>query len=301
MRSLRTGRVLACLALGEVILGLLALSQTAGASSEAAVTVTIDVRTQGNGPRSVGSIDGCVSAEVGQAVTVDVVLPDSGIPADRGISGYQFSMIYDPGVVWIQADDNNQLLAQAQGSNVISLSDPKPDTNGIYVSWAVDFGRAGIEPDGSSETGSGIIARLTLLPKATGLTSLSLQDVLLLDDKSSPIDAGSPNSASLYVGAPCPGDSSSVPARSPVVTSTTPPVRRDTSPSSRTSPGPTIAALAETGGPPPGALSVSPTGVLVAGAVAMLAGVVMIAASRRSSSGRQASLGDDTAISSRTE
>ncbi|MEK7247867.1 MAG: hypothetical protein AAB092_05290 [Chloroflexota bacterium] len=260
-------------------LGLLAFSQPAGASDEPAMTVAINVQPKGSGPRSVGSVDSCVSAEVGQQVSVDIALPDPGVPVDRGISAYQFSMIYDPDVVWVQADDHNQLLAQGHGSSIIQLSDPKPDTNGIYVSWAVDFGPAGIEPEGSSETGPGVIARLTLLPRSAGQASLALREVLLLDDKSNPINVGSVSGASLYVGAPCPSDSS--PAPSPAVTSALTPVPPDPSPSSGTTSGPVIAALALTGGPPGDGGSASSAWLLVAGAVAMLAGAVMVVAGGR--------------------
>ncbi len=302
MRSLGTGRALSYLVLGGVILGLLAFSQPAGASDEPAVTIAIDMRPNGNGPRSAGSVDSCVSAEAGQPVTVDIVLPDPGVPADRGMSAYQFSMIYDPGVVWIQADDSNQLLAQAHGSSVIPLSDPKPDTNGVYVSWAVDFGPAGIEPEGSSETGPGVIARLTLLPRSAGQTSLSLQEVLLLDDKSNPISVASVSDASLYVGAPCPGDSSPTPAPTPAVTPAPGAASPDpSSPSSRATSGPVIAALARTGGPPGDGGSARPAWLLVAGLVAMLAGALMVVASRRLSTRRQADVEDDMANSSLIE
>jgi hypothetical protein len=301
MRSLGKVRALAYLALGGVILGLLAFSQPASASDESAVPIAIDVQTQGNGPRSVGSVDSCVSAEVGQPVTVDVVLPDSGIPVDRGISAYQYSMIYDPAIVWVQADDSNQLLAQAHGSSIIPLSDPKPDTNGVYVSWAVDFGPAGIEPEGSSETGPGVIARLTLLPKSAGQTSLSLQDVVLLDDKTNPINVGSVTGASLYVGEPCPGDSSPTPAPTPFVTPSPTPVPPNPSPAARTTSGPVIAALAHTGGPPGDGSSASPTWLLVAGAVTILAGAMMVVAGGRLRTGRQAGPEDNTPNSSRIE
>lgn len=286
MRRLGTGRGLAYFAFGGVILGLLAFSQHAGASGEPAMTVTISVQPKGNGPRSVGDVDSCVSVEAGQPVTVDIALPASGVPVNRGISAYQFSMIYDPGVVWVQADDRNQLLAQAHGSNIIHLSDPKPDANGIYVSWSVDFGPAGIEPEGSSETGPGVIARLTLLPRSAGKTSLSLLEVLLLDDKLNPINVESVSGASLYVGAPCPGDSPPAPA--PAVTSASTPVPPDPPPSNGTTDGPVIAALARTGGPPGDG---GPAWLPVAGAVAMLAGAVMVAAGYRLRTPRQAGPG----------
>jgi hypothetical protein len=178
----------------------------AGAQSSAQL-LALDVTASGNDSRTVGTVEECVSASVGQAVDVDVVVPGSGIPTDRGMAAYQFSLLYDPSILWVQADNGKMLLDQAPGSNVITIADPKPDKNGLYVSWGVDFGPSGIEPAGSSEVGPGVIARLTLLPQAAGRSALALGDVLVIDDDSQRIELEDIQPAAIHVGEPCPGES----------------------------------------------------------------------------------------------
>ena len=167
----------------------------------------IDADPAGNAPRSVGTIEQCTSTSVGRPTQVDIVVPGPGVPADRGIGSYQFSLLYDPGSIWITDDDSNMLLGQAAGSNVIPIADPTPDRNGVYVSWGVDFGPSGIESDGSSEAGSGVIARITILPQSEGISTLTLSDVLVIDDASNRITLESIQSATIYVGLPCPAQS----------------------------------------------------------------------------------------------
>jgi len=195
--------------IGVAALGVLWLTAaTPGAGQSASVeVVAIDADPSGNGPRSVGTIENCLSAAAGESVVIDIVVPDPGVPADRGMAAYQFSIMYDPAVVWIGADDSDMLLAQAAGSNVIPIADPKPDRNGVYQSWGVDFGPSGIEPIGSSEKGPGVIARITLLPQSEGISTLTLSNVLVIDDASERISLGSILSATIHVGEPCAGQS----------------------------------------------------------------------------------------------
>jgi cell division septation protein DedD len=195
------------------------------ASSSSVALIAVDTDPSGNGPRTVGAVDECISASAGQPLDIDIVVTSPGIPADRGIAAYQFTILYDPAVVWIGADDSDMLLAQADGSNVIPITDPKPDSNGVYQSWGVDFGTPGIEPSGASETGPGVIARITLIPQGNGVSPLTLSNVLLIDDSSERLSLESLRSASVYVGQPCPGQSESgtptpTPAPTPALAST---------------------------------------------------------------------------------
>ena len=219
----------------------------AGPPADDIAVIAIDANPGGNSARSVGAIEQCVSASVGQPVDIDVVVPDPGIPAQRGMAAYQFSLLYDPTVVWIQADNGGMLLAQAAGSNVIPITDPKPDRNGVYQSWGIDFGPAGIEPLGSSETGPGVIARITLLPRSEGVSALTLSYVLVIDDASERITLGSVQSGTIRVGEPCPEQGGQT-AVSPVQSSPTP---------APPTPTPTPSALAAS---PDAAGTVPPTG-----------------------------------------
>lgn len=207
------------------------------------MVVALDADPSGNDPRTVSTIEQCLSAAVNQTVDIDVVIPSPGIPSERGIAAYQFSLFYDPNIVWISADDPEQLLAQAAGSTILPIADPKPDSNGIYQSGAADFGPKGIEPEGASETGPGVISRITLLPRAAGLSPLVLKDVLILDDASQTISVDSVQSGTIFVGEPCPGQSETATPSPPVVTPTAPVA-------TPTAPPPTPTASVATPAPP---------------------------------------------------
>ncbi len=221
----------------------LALSLPDSDAASSLSVVAVDADPRGNGPRAVASTEECVSATTGQPVEIDIVLPSPGVPADRGIAAYQFSLFYDPSVVWVAADASGLLLAQAPGSNPLPISDPKPDRNGVYISWAVDFGPKGIEPAGASEAGPGVIARLTLLPKKNGASALNLTNVIIIDDASKVLSVESVRSGAVRVGEPCAGQN---PSPTPAT-----PTPAPTLPTITTVPAPSIKTFIATGGAPP--------------------------------------------------
>ncbi len=230
----------------SLLAALLALAAVAplvasGAQPAPAATtvIAIDADPSGNDPRAVGSIEGCVSASVGQPLLIDVVLPAPGVAADRGLSGFQFTLAYDPTIVWVGEEDNSMLLAQAQGSSLVPISDQTPNKTGEYLSLVVDFGREGIEPSGASETGPGVLSRITLLPQKSGVSSLVVRDVILLDEASQDIAVEPAAAVTLSVGAPC-----FAPTPSPVSSTPAP-----AAPSAADAP--TVRGFAQTGGPLP--------------------------------------------------
>ncbi len=253
--------------LGAALLGIFGPTAVRSAASPSAsiALLAIDADPTGNSPRYVGTIEQCVSANVGQPAQIDIVIPGTGVPAERGIGAYQFSILYDPGSIWIAEDDGSMLLAQAAGSNVISIADPRPDRNGVYVSWGVDFGPSGIEPAGASETGPGVIARITLLPQSEGVSTLTLRDVLVIDDASNRITLGSIQPATIKVGQSCSNESVTPPTRTPSLgagTTALPP----STPAAETFP--------RTGGGP--APDSSNSLFIVAGLLAVLGGVSLL-------------------------
>ena len=239
----------AAIAASAGVLILIANQGGSGASSFLIVGVDTDVAE--NSPRSVFDIDDCASIEVGESIDVDVVTPEPGIPSERGLSGYQFRLFYDPEIVWVTADDQDQLLDQAAGSALIPLADPKPDKNGIYLSAAVDFGPTGIEPSGASETGPGVLGRLTLEARGPGLTPLVVTAVVLKDDDSDDIEVDSVQSGRLYVGEPCPGFEPPKATTTPSATPAPAPAATDGgADDGSTAPPSEPAALQEAGGGP---------------------------------------------------
>lgn len=231
------------------VAGALVLGSPAQAGSDI-MTLGLDMQVSGNSPRSVADIDQCFSAEIGQPVTVDVVLPEPGVPQSRGVSAYQYTLFYDGKLLSVTGDEPEMLLDQAPGSALIPLAQGKPDNDGIYTSAAVDFGPKGIEPEGASETGPGVLARLTLTPHSPGISGLVIRDVSIKDDAGDDIEVISILSAHLYAGEPCPGQAT--PAATAAPASTPRPAQAESRPSGTDvgGPAPSPGALAGTGGRP---------------------------------------------------
>ncbi len=208
-RERRAGTALTCLRTlaGLILLPAALLPFASRVSADEPVVVAIDADTTGNSARVAGAVDDCVSTSVGERFDVDVALPAPGIPAAKGISGYQFQFYYDLRVVSVQNANDDMLLTQAPGSNLIPFSDVTPNTTGEYLRVAADFGRSGIEPQGTSETGPGVIARLTLRAEATGESPLGLRDVRLVADGSTIYGNLEVRTGTVHVGSSCPAAS----------------------------------------------------------------------------------------------
>ncbi|MCH7483543.1 MAG: hypothetical protein IIA90_00155 [Chloroflexi bacterium] len=244
--------------------------------------LVIDLDASGNGPRSVQEINGCRSIAVGESIEVDLVLPAPGVPAHAGLSAYQFAFFYDPELVWVTADSADMLMDQAPGSQIIPLSDPKPDRNGIYISWAVDFGPTEVEPAGASEKGPGVLSRLTITAQKTGSTELQVSDIQLIDSTSNPLAVAKVQPATLWVGQPCPGESDGeAPQATPTphgsgpttAAGATPPPNLSNSVDPSSSAG---ESLPQVGGAP--GVHKDESGLLFLGLIGLLSGSILVAA-----------------------
>ncbi len=255
----------------------LGLSPVVGDSQP--LIVALDVDPAGNSPRTVQQIDGCRSIAVGESIEVDLVLPAPGVPAQAGLSAYQFALFYDPELVWVTAESADMLMNQAPGSQIIPLSDPKPDRNGIYVSWAVDFGPTEVEPAGASERGSGVLSRLTITAQKVGSTELQVSDIQLIDSSSNPLAVAKVQPATLWIGQPWPGESDGeTPSATPMPGPTTvagatpsPDPPNSVDPSS-----PIGESLPQVGGAP--GVRRDEGGLLLLGLVGLLSGSILMAA-----------------------
>ncbi len=109
-------------------------------------------------------IDPCISVDVGQTFTIDIwSLNVSDLLA------WEIYFSYDRQIIEVMERDVRVFLSSEAGSNVFDLSDPVPNTSGLYRMGAADLGGAD-----SAETGSGILARLTLIAKETGVSAATI-------------------------------------------------------------------------------------------------------------------------------
>ena len=221
---------------------------TQGRASEAALgpTVSVDLDTTGNTNTSIGTMESsrCVSVpSAGTKIPIDIVV--EGV---TDLASYTFGpptgLLYDKSVVDIQAksDISHNMFLGSAGGDVLAVADstdPFPDDDGNLVFGAAIIGaNADNSPDGQ-----GVLMRVNLRAKASGTTTLDIQNLQLIGPgvpPPAPMSLAARNNATLQVavGEPC------GPAPSPTPSPTPSPMPSPTlspapSPTSSPSPSPT--------------------------------------------------------------
>jgi hypothetical protein len=130
------------------------------------VIIGIDANPTGNTATSLGTIDDCSSTVTGHTVQVDLYITD--VVELLSFSSWLF---YDGDVVHITAIDVNQFLAAGDGSQVWNASHTTfPDSDGLFLAGAADIGT-------DQDSGSGVLARITLQGVGTGISPIWLSSV----------------------------------------------------------------------------------------------------------------------------
>ncbi|MGQ9573062.1 MAG: hypothetical protein ACUVX1_12595 [Chloroflexota bacterium] len=163
-----------------------------------AVTIGIDVVVDDNDDgisdntaTSLGTIDPCLAVRKDATFDIDIVI--TGV-ADLKVWNMLFR--YDPSVVNIIDRDVQMLLAASPGSQVEDRSYGDPGLSGAYDLLASDVS----EEPGAHESGSGVLARLTLTAVASGITEVTVADPFLFPFQSVDPEA----SAVIAVDEACP-------------------------------------------------------------------------------------------------
>jgi hypothetical protein len=143
--------------------------------------------------------------------TAEIAVFTSAVPDSRGISGFEFRLTFDPDLVTVSAVDPDLLLAQAEGSDVLPVGDTESE-DGELLAGVADFGALGIEPEGASETGPGLLLGLTLSGgSASGLADLTINGVIITDDANAVIPVDATTNAQVAANQDCPGAPSATP------------------------------------------------------------------------------------------
>ena len=119
--------------------------------AQVSISLGIDAVTDGNTATSIGGIQDCVEAQVGDLFTVDAYIRDV-----QGLTAWELAVGFDPAILEITDHDNRLFLASAS----FDASEPVPDTSGQH------FMAVATLSGGSS--GSGVLARVTFKAKAPG-------------------------------------------------------------------------------------------------------------------------------------
>jgi Cohesin domain len=203
------------LVIGAVVALIFGATTAFALQQPAAITVSVDLNTEGNSGTAVGTIDTCRSVNQGDTFQIDIVV--QGVPpaatggSSGGIAGFSYNFHYDPKVLTVTAADNSLML----GSTLFEFieanylaggsANPLPATSG---DMRVDVG----DLSGIPKSGDGVLSRLTIQAVGPGQSTITLDDEVgknsettLLQPGGVPYDPTSVNqqNALVTVGQPC--------------------------------------------------------------------------------------------------
>lgn len=135
-------------------------------------SVGIDANPAGNTATSLGEIDTCIEVSTGDIFDIDFFARDV-----EDLLAWSIELETDGTIVSVVDRSVEFLLNDLDGSNVFDLSGTTPDDDGIYALGAVDTA----DPL-SPESGSGVLARVTLQALAPGVSPLRLAERDVDDD-----------------------------------------------------------------------------------------------------------------------
>ncbi len=110
-----------------------------------------------NTATSVGTVNQCAAMPFGGTLDFDVVTAPGGIPAANAMTGYAYTLNYDPMAFRI-ISQTPMLIGANPGSVVVNSSDPLPDSDGTFNVSVSDTGPI----PGSAESGPGVLDRLRI-------------------------------------------------------------------------------------------------------------------------------------------
>lgn len=140
--------------------------------AQAPTSLSIDVIPTDNTATSVVKIDTCASAQNGDVFDIDIVIENV-----TDLLAWELYLSYDPAVLEVQDHDAAMFQDANQESEVIDLSEGTPDDDGRYLIQSFDSA----DPS-SPDSGSGVLARITLKAQGEGISPVSITEVDLNDD-----------------------------------------------------------------------------------------------------------------------
>ena len=127
--------------------------------------IRIDAHPTGNTATSLGSVEFCRDVQPGDRFDVDIVIENV-----TNLLAFDTVLSYDDSVLRVVDADVDFLLSTGPTSDLLDMSDEVPDSDGVYEVRALD---SSADPE-AAESGTGILARLTLEADGAGLTTVSI-------------------------------------------------------------------------------------------------------------------------------
>lgn len=127
-------------------------------------SLAIDVGTSGNTGNAVGEIEDCISVATGEQFEVDVLILEV-----TDLLAWEIHLDYDPAVLTVVDHDVKLFQGANEGSSPIDISARLPNHSGFHTLSAFESS----DPP-RVDSGSGVLARVTLEATADGETEIAL-------------------------------------------------------------------------------------------------------------------------------
>ena len=129
-------------------------------------SISIDADPNGNTAASLGGIDACREVAVGEQFDIDLTIENVS-----SLAAFSITLTYEEGSLEVAGEDVDLFLGSAPTSDVADNSDSVPDSDGVYEVRAFELSA---DPD-AVESGSGVLARITLEAASSGVSTLSVK------------------------------------------------------------------------------------------------------------------------------
>lgn len=133
-------------------------------SAQGTPTLEVDANPDGNTATSVGPEDRCVSVRNDATFQVDILVTDVS-----NLQAWEVYFVFDPAILSVTDRDVKMFSAASAGSNVFDASESLPNDTGLYRIAAAD-----IAVPSAPESGSGVLARLTLHAAKEGVSPAAI-------------------------------------------------------------------------------------------------------------------------------
>ncbi len=129
-------------------------------------SISIDADPSGNTATSLDNIDACREVAVGEQFDIDLTIENVS-----SLAAFSITLTYEEGSLEVVGEDVDLFLGSAPTSDVADNSDSVPDSDGVYEVRALELST---DPD-AVESGSGVLARITLEAASSGVSTLSVK------------------------------------------------------------------------------------------------------------------------------
>ena len=153
-------RILGLASAAAALLALMIFSPPGDLHAQEGTALHVDLKTDGNTAVSLGDSDSCISVDTGDTFTIDLTVGDV-----TTLSAWEVYFVYDRSIIEIVDREQRMFLAAEEGSRPLNASESLPDKDGLFR-----VAEADLSTPPKAESGSGVLARFTLLAKSKGRT-----------------------------------------------------------------------------------------------------------------------------------